>query len=373
MRSELGVLFWGAGFGLVFIYSLIVSTIQYRMIKFRQTEITPHLPETSVDCGTDLDIRFEINRGFTVLPGCRVNTVLTLYWHNRIITGDSLYNSGSSQGAIRLEASYRGDFESRGACFQLTDAAGFFKYNILCGKPETLAVRPELLNDNELPRIYGAGGENLSRIIKKKRSDDLIETRQYYPGDDIRRMNWKTYAHLGELFIRLGEEMPNPESRLLIVPDLSGDPSVLLGERQSIRYLDYIISYIAGIMRALNEAGVAVESAITEEDLSGLWWSEISYLKEVRKSSCLLVSSAFSNRADVLCEKITGLGMPVNAVIPILPVKTADKRPEIFKRMLFIHPADDGSQSTSGLIKSSAAELSEKLSGLRGVNSVKTV
>lgn len=48
------------------------------------------------------------------------------------------------------------------------------------------------------------------------RSDELYEVRQYHPGDDPRRVNWKVYAHTGEPALREGELLPPPASEYAI-------------------------------------------------------------------------------------------------------------------------------------------------------------
>jgi len=50
-----------------------------------------------------------------------------------------------------------------------------------------------------------------------KRSEELYETRSYLPGDDPRKINWKIFAHTGELSIREGELLPPPSSEYVII------------------------------------------------------------------------------------------------------------------------------------------------------------
>lgn len=50
-----------------------------------------------------------------------------------------------------------------------------------------------------------------------RRSEDLYESRQYIPGDDPRKMNWKVFAHTGDLAIREGELLPPPSSEYVFI------------------------------------------------------------------------------------------------------------------------------------------------------------
>jgi uncharacterized protein (DUF58 family) len=50
-----------------------------------------------------------------------------------------------------------------------------------------------------------------------RRSDELYESRQYLPGDDPRKINWKIYAHTGSLAIREGELLPPPSAEYVLI------------------------------------------------------------------------------------------------------------------------------------------------------------
>ena len=73
--------------------------------------------------------------------------------------------------------------------------------------------------------------------------------RKYYPGDDARRLNWKVFAHSRELFLRVGEETPPPESRILFVLDATDNPLVPKSLRGG--YLDALVDSCASAMDAL--------------------------------------------------------------------------------------------------------------------------
>jgi hypothetical protein len=89
------------------------------------------------------------------------------------------------------------------------------------------------------------GGNAATQGDRLKRSDELLETRKYYPGDDVRRLSWKLYAHSGELFLKIGEETPPPHSRLLVLIDTGVDPlgalSPFLSTEGLADYLDSLI------------------------------------------------------------------------------------------------------------------------------------
>ncbi|MFW5785750.1 MAG: DUF58 domain-containing protein [bacterium] len=152
-----------------------------------------------------------------------------------------------------------------------------------------------------IPFTRGAdsGGERLVTPIRR-RTDELLETRRYVPGDDIRRVNWKMYARWGELLVRIGEEAPPPQGAhhcilLLGAPGAAsiGDGSgVPEGGRRaaeaSALLCDRLVALFGGYCTALHQLGVTVTAEISggaealrieasqerefERRLSGVWW-----------------------------------------------------------------------------------------------------
>jgi len=49
------------------------------------------------------------------------------------------------------------------------------------------------------------------------RSEELYEVRQYRAGDDPRKINWKVFAHSGDIAIREGELLPPPSSEYAVI------------------------------------------------------------------------------------------------------------------------------------------------------------
>jgi hypothetical protein len=260
-------------------------------------------------------------------------------WQDRLISGTSRSTSGKKDGRIVLMPERRGKYLCGSAGFLLRDPAGFFKIETAAGREECLSVLPEKLVFEKSLVLMSSGGELISRKNRKKRSEDFIEIRQYYPGDDIRRINWKAFAHSGELFIRVGEEKPLPESKLSILLDLSG-PSTIIDEKNSSLYLDLLVSKLAGLIEELESNGLNYDLTVfpcraddfsVEKTLSGLWWSDYSELstgfaggtiggragRKGRGSSVLLVTSPFSKIAIQAGRRLTAAGRPVTAIVPV--------------------------------------------------------
>ena len=77
-------------------------------------------------------------------------------------------------------------------------------------------------------------------------SVDFAEYRQYMPGDDIRRIDWKVYGRSDKLFIKLYEGETN--TRVLVLLDVSGSMNYGSSEIKKIDYAKILaacLSYFA--------------------------------------------------------------------------------------------------------------------------------
>jgi hypothetical protein len=87
------------------------------------------------------------------------------------------------------------------------------------------------VNGPELPlrarRSIGKAGYAESGTQPARREDELWDSRKYAPGDDARKINWKQYGHLGDLFTRIGDHLPPPRNQVWVMfdprlPDCAG-------------------------------------------------------------------------------------------------------------------------------------------------------
>jgi hypothetical protein len=84
--------------------------------------------------------------------------------------------------------------------------------------------------------------------LSNERNEELIETRPYHPGDDIRRINWNAFAHSGELFLRIGEETPPPAWAVRLMVDTRG--------ASDADRLDTLLAAALGVAEGLATSGV---------------------------------------------------------------------------------------------------------------------
>ena len=111
----------------------------------------------------------------------------------------------------------RGIYLSYCTSIVIKDFSGFFQFAILMPEsmnPDPLRVLPEIDETANIPLPTGRTGISKGKSTFH-RSDELYETRQYMPGDDPRKINWKVSAHTGTPVVREGELLPPPSTEYI--------------------------------------------------------------------------------------------------------------------------------------------------------------
>jgi hypothetical protein len=153
-------------------------------------------------------------------------------------------------GPSSFPAPFRGAYGTVYDEFVIADLTGFFSLTFrlphdrnprLLVTPGTGAAPPDAA-----VHVGGAQGVIASKTV---RTDNFTETRPYMPGDDPRRINWKLYSHVGDLFVREGGREPPPRSRVLIVVDCHADRS-LYTEEEARRGVDMLCERALALARS---------------------------------------------------------------------------------------------------------------------------
>jgi uncharacterized protein (DUF58 family) len=133
----------------------------------------------------------------------------------------SFFKNISAEFAVSQRGAYYGVYDE----IVIQDIFGFFRRSIKLyqGKDERLLVLPVPSETHPQLLAVTGGTEGRGDAVLRK-TDDFTEQRPYIPGDDPRRINWKLYAHAGELFIRQQDREPPPHSRLVLLIDTEADP-----------------------------------------------------------------------------------------------------------------------------------------------------
>ncbi len=150
------------------------------------------------------------------------------------------------------------------------DVFGFFSRRFRLGQ-ETgprLLVRPKPA-DEYLAASVAAGGSELREEPRYHRTEDLTDHRPYHPGDDPRRINWKLFGHVGDLFVRDGEPEPPPRSRFAVLLDCSVDRN-LFSIEAGRSALDLLAEQALGVLVDLHNRGMEVLIGYSGSDIKPL-------------------------------------------------------------------------------------------------------
>jgi uncharacterized protein (DUF58 family) len=338
-RMELGALIWGSAFVLLALYALAGGHLTRRTLR-------RHIGRTleALDFRLPVDGLFPGDEGTAevvselprvAVPGFQVRFEASLRWQERPpFRLVAVLPPGRHRSTLVFRAPPRGLYRSETVCLDVRDVLGFTRSELVVPLAEQLrvfpAVRPEELKIS--PRN---GGEELLQRLKRRRSDELLEVRKYYPGDDLRRIHWKLFAHVKELFLRMGEENPPPESRFLAVLDLS--PSPWLPSAAGADMLDGMVEACASGLLALLSQGLQAQFAVTDrrrllpvsfdkmervlELASELWWNERFELELPRsgRREVLLYSLPGSERQTQLLRTCASRNWNVHLFLKDLP------------------------------------------------------
>lgn len=189
-------------------------------------------------------------------------------------------------GSLPCGAPPRGRWVSESFSLRVRDVMGLVRWERSLGERDEFVVAPEPVGFGFRPPS-GGGGPAEPNPESFRRSDELLDSRKYHPGDDARRINWKQYGHSGELFLRIGEREPPPKARYLVVVD-PGLPGGMPRAAASA-YAEALIALAAGCVLELAGRGSRVSiaapglsrSAEDDEDASGSLARLLAFLAEV--------------------------------------------------------------------------------------------
>lgn len=249
---------WGGSFLLLFSVLSILSFFHYLFLKksFRKNAPDFSLPSSCIS-GDNFSVNLEVFIPL-LFPGFRCIWKTELQW---IDGGRSLSsNCGLSRGSqiydVFFENTHRGVYRGPSGTLMLEDLFGFTQFPLFTGAPVILHVYPGVQSDGFLKEKIITGGEAATAERNRIRSNELLEVRKYYPGDDARRINWKMFAASGQLFLRIGEEVPPPTGEVALVLN-SFSPS-LGAFRGSSDLTDTLISSYITLIYSFVEKGCIV-------------------------------------------------------------------------------------------------------------------
>jgi uncharacterized protein (DUF58 family) len=324
LRADLAGLFWGSSFLLFTVYALAAGHL-FRLAARRTHGITLHLPAQGLVPGEESEAAAAAHLPRSFPPGFSVQLSLPLTWEPRRIDGIRRRMSpGQSQARVAFRADHRGIYRGSAAILEAHDVLGLTAHRLVIPRSDTLVVYPAVIPARELLGVVEQSEEAAPDSRRRRRSEELLEARKYYPGDDVRRLNWKVFAHTDELFLRIGEEVPPPESRILFVLDSTANPFVPRAVQAD--YLDSLVQSCASVMIHLVRRGLEVafsrpgqrecrsfgsgSQAGLLTALAGAWWTTSPWVPELpaRTQQAVVFSSPGSPGLPAIMSTVAARG-----------------------------------------------------------------
>ncbi len=198
--------------GFSYLYSRIISryvtvrrkNLVLRTHRFEPLEITLIVENRSFVPVTYLNVMDEQNTFFATEPG---NFLLKLRPGERRILSYS------------IESQQRGRYTVGPAVIQGSDPLGLFPFRRKAAESQTLIVYPEVL-PLSLPGSEGLPAGTIR--VENPVYEDVTRyrsLREYLPGDNLRRVNWKASAKTGQLFVM--DYLPLLHAPVLILLNLN--------------------------------------------------------------------------------------------------------------------------------------------------------
>jgi uncharacterized protein (DUF58 family) len=365
IRTDLAALFWGASFLLFALFALCAGHLFRALLRRRGRRtvqfLSVVLPSAGVFAGEQAEalVSADLPRRFP--PGFSMRVRLPLAWQERRIDAVELKLSPrKNRGSVSFTAAHRGTYASSHAVLEARDLLGFTRHRLPVPLRETLTVFPALPGGTTLSPFMEQADDAAADARRRRRSEELLEARKYYPGDDMRRLNWKVFAHLNELFLRIGEEVPPPESRILVVLDCTANP--LIPRAAAAGYLDAMVSSCASLLTGLIDArmevmfslpGVRECRSYAEESRSALlaaladaWWTAAPWAPDLpgRKSlHAAVFSSPGSQGVLPILAQVQRRGWSASLFLQTPPA-APPRGPLLLRELLFVpaaHPMQD--------------------------------
>ena len=150
----------------------------------------------------------------------------------------------------------RGRYFYKRLYLNIRDFAGFFASAYT--QPPCLSV-PYIVVQPALPPQKTVFPDLRSRAVNdlpsQERTNELYESRPYFPGDDPRKIHWKLYAHTNTLSIKLGAFEPPPVKHLTIYIE---EPVCMKKKERAwvASIFDAFIGRLSGVIIELLNAGI---------------------------------------------------------------------------------------------------------------------
>jgi uncharacterized protein (DUF58 family) len=164
---------------------------------------------------------------------------------------DRVEPKGVREVSYPVRADVRGRYRVGPLAVRLTDPFGLVELTRSFASTDDLIVTPVVtpLPPVRLAGDWTGGGDASARSVAVSGSDDAA-TREYRYGDDLRKVHWRSTAHVGELMVRREEQPFQSRASLL----LDARASAHRGDGPGSSF-EWSVSAVASIAVALSRAG----------------------------------------------------------------------------------------------------------------------
>jgi len=158
----------------------------------------------------EIDLEIDCQNFVLLLPGFVASLKFELFENGNLTEKKSSIITLTSKNRLKIRSFFKrhGNFDLKNFSLLIKDFFGLTIYEINLNFNHTISIKPYFLKEIEMPIFTSEGGDRVIQSVKKINSQDFFDNRKYYPGDDIRRINWKVFAHIDELHVRQEEKIP---------------------------------------------------------------------------------------------------------------------------------------------------------------------
>lgn len=201
---------------------------------------------------------------------------------------------------------------------RLSDPFGMCELERSFSDRSTLVVTPVVL---PLPHValggdWAGSGDSRTRSVAAAGEDD-VATREYRHGDDLRRVHWKSTAHLGELMVRR-EEQPW-ESHCTLLLDTRDDAHRGDGPASSF---EWAVSATASIGVHAGNAGYTVDLITPDGRLGGHGEPDA---RAVQQSALLDALASIAPSDTAMQSRSGGIGPVDGLLVAVLGATTVEE------------------------------------------------
>ncbi len=234
-RSEPAAAISGGFFLVALILFAVANTVAFMAVSRRLGRSSPiHLsPRVSAaDEGETRTLLLHIEPGARALtpfaPFLFYVLSTDLSFGTRAISARLRLRTHFDSAELRVRCDRRGRYTGPHFTLTIMDLLGFTQTRVVSAETRELIVHP-IAHPATLRLPRAREGERTVRSERRRRGEELLEVRDYVPGDDVRRIHWKLLAHAGRLLVRVEEQIPPPQARCRFV--LCGDTALQAGNR----------------------------------------------------------------------------------------------------------------------------------------------